>query len=531
MYIVYDTEATGLDVDFTQLLQVAMALADDDLNMLSSKKAECRRLPWVIPSPGAMLITGFTPDDLKNGKLSHYSMMRDLAAWVNSQHWPVTFLGYNSRQFDDPAFERNLAQNLLPQNVLAALSPHNNGRNRCLDIFPLVKQVALYYPSLLKLDILNEYGKPSLTLLNVAQQNGVPLAADEAHDAMNDLRATIGVARLIMQGAPDLWTHALENMTSGAKASAYMASTPVFTYTDIHYGGRTTMAATDVAGSVDGNRRVIFDLSHDFAAYRDLPVAELTKLLRRNFERGQNGNLPFKMVWVDEQPAINPIDLCKHAVPGYDATLAAARAAEVAGDADFRRKMAEALALVHRPRRDFNQHGRPPMLEELFRQPVAAAVQPKLDKWIQDFHAADWPKKAVMARGFATEFADAIAADPHLKRFGKYAGRIVFDNAPQTLNADERGQMMTYIARRALDTNINVEWNTLAKSRRELEKIESERAEGKAKWAHVQDTDIRAIKLYYTALEKELAPYLPPTAANANVTDIPQATPKPPKFG
>ena len=117
MYIFYDTEATGLDLPFTQLLQAALVFTDDDLNILSSKKTECRRAPWVVPSAGAMLITGFTPDDLKNSKLSHYEMMSEIESWIKSHHWPIIFVGYNTLGFDEPALAGNLAQNLLQQTL------------------------------------------------------------------------------------------------------------------------------------------------------------------------------------------------------------------------------------------------------------------------------------------------------------------------------------------------------------------------------------------------------------------------------
>ena len=76
MYIFYDTETTGLDKDFSQILQIALVFTDDKLNILSSKKIECRRSPWVVPTPGAMLTTGFVPDDLKNNPYSHFEMTK-----------------------------------------------------------------------------------------------------------------------------------------------------------------------------------------------------------------------------------------------------------------------------------------------------------------------------------------------------------------------------------------------------------------------------------------------------------------------
>lgn len=535
MYIFYDTEATGLDIDFTQLLQVAMVFADDDLNILSSKKTDCRRTPWTIPTPGAMLITGFTPDQLKNNKTTHYAMMRDLVNWMQSQHWPVTFVGYNSLQFDEPALERNLAINLLPSGITTAASPHNSSRNIRFDVFPLVKLVAHYYPGALKLDVLNDYGKPSMSLINVAQQNGVALNADEAHDAMNDIRATIGVAQLLRTISPELWQHMHDNMTSAAAVAKYMTATPVMAYTDGMFGRNNTFAATDCGGSADGARRLVFDVSHDPAKYADMTVEELAKLMRKSFDRNGDVNaLPFRLLYADGQPNVTPVDMASHLITGYDAKKAAANAKKIADNADFRARLQQALDSVHGNRAGFNKAAQPPMMEQMFNHPVAPEVAPRLEQWINDFHAApNWDVRAQMARGFAADFADDIAKDPSLKRFGKYAGRVVFDNMPQALGDAEVQGMMTYIAKRALNADPQVKWNTIPKARKELETIERERAAGKERWKHVTDSDIRSLKLYYTALEKELSPYLGQVAANTNQPpQQPKADGiKPPKAG
>src|SRR3989304_1097145 len=120
MFVFYDTETTGLDKDFTQILQIALAFTDDDLNILSSKKLECRTSPWVVPSPGALLTTRFAPDDLKNNKYSNYEMMQEVKAWICEQHWPLTFVGYNSIGYDEPVLAQNLYQNLLDQGLTSS---------------------------------------------------------------------------------------------------------------------------------------------------------------------------------------------------------------------------------------------------------------------------------------------------------------------------------------------------------------------------------------------------------------------------
>ncbi len=56
-YVFYDTETTGTDSTFDQILQFAAILTDDDLNELERFEIRCRLLLHVIPAPVAMLAT------------------------------------------------------------------------------------------------------------------------------------------------------------------------------------------------------------------------------------------------------------------------------------------------------------------------------------------------------------------------------------------------------------------------------------------------------------------------------------------
>lgn len=508
MYIFYDTEATGLDLDFTQLLQVAMVFTDDDLNILSSKKIECGRAAWVVPSPGAMLITGFTPDDLKNSKLSHYDMMKELDAWARAQHWPVIFAGYNSLGFDEPALANNLGHNLLDPGLTTAASPQGGSANSRIDIFPMVKAVATYMPGFLTLDIKNDYGSPSLSLLNVAKQNGVALSDAEAHDAMNDIKATLGVAKLIKNGAPAIWEQMLR-LSTPAGVDAFAAATHVFAYSDFSYGKNKTVAATAVTATPQ--MQVVFDLSVDPAPYLNMSESELATVMRRAFDRRNNDPAPFSLVSKSAQPAMMPLSMADAVLPkDFDDAAAQGRAATIAQHSAFQARVAAAAQKVVDSRK-WAPHK--PLAEQLVHAPVADAVRPRLQAWIDGFHGApDWKARAAKIDEFYTAFSEDMKEDPDLRRFVRFAGRIVFDNAPEALSEERRRNMMEHIAQRMLNPNPKAPYMTVPKARAELEKIEKERANGAAKWKDVTDTQIRALKLYYTSFEKELTPFLPPVS-------------------
>ena len=101
-FIFYDTETTGTDTTFDQILQFAAILTDADLTELDRFETRCRLLPHVIPAPGALLATRVTPAMLTNPNLpSHYQAMRQIADKLNE--WsPAIFIGYNTLAFDEP---------------------------------------------------------------------------------------------------------------------------------------------------------------------------------------------------------------------------------------------------------------------------------------------------------------------------------------------------------------------------------------------------------------------------------------------
>ena len=53
-YVFYDTETTGTETAFDQILQFAAIKTDDDFNELDRINVRCRLLPHIIPAPGAL---------------------------------------------------------------------------------------------------------------------------------------------------------------------------------------------------------------------------------------------------------------------------------------------------------------------------------------------------------------------------------------------------------------------------------------------------------------------------------------------
>ena len=80
-FVFYDTETTGTEAPFDQILQFAAILTDDSFKELDRFEIRCRLHPHVVPAPMAMFITRVKPQQLTDKALpSHYEMVRKIQA-------------------------------------------------------------------------------------------------------------------------------------------------------------------------------------------------------------------------------------------------------------------------------------------------------------------------------------------------------------------------------------------------------------------------------------------------------------------
>lgn len=113
-FIFYDTETTGTNSAFDQILQFAAIKTDADLNEVGRFEIRSRLLPYVVPSPHALRVTGLTIDDLLNeAHPSHYEMVSEIRRTLAGA-CPAAFVGYNSLKFDEEFLRQAFYQCLHP---------------------------------------------------------------------------------------------------------------------------------------------------------------------------------------------------------------------------------------------------------------------------------------------------------------------------------------------------------------------------------------------------------------------------------
>ena len=196
-YIFTDTETTGLDINFSQIIQVGSILTDESLNQENSQDIGSKLLPWVVPSPEAFLVHKKT-ECLEEDAMSHYEMMKLLRnTWLDwSKKRNAVYITYNGHRFDEELFRRQFYWNLLPLYITNTL-----GASR-LDMMSTLQLVANFFPDSLKLPSFEE-NEVSMKLTDWSDANSIEI--ENAHDALADCVQMLELSKLIIKNAAPVW--------------------------------------------------------------------------------------------------------------------------------------------------------------------------------------------------------------------------------------------------------------------------------------------------------------------------------------
>lgn len=265
-FVFYDTETTGISTGFDQILQFAAIRTDDDLKEIDRIELRCRLHPHVVPSPGALAVTGMTIDRLLDEALPcHYEMVREIRSKLLD--WsPATFIGYNSLRFDEELLRKALFRTLHAPYLT------NTGGNCRADALVLVQLASEFAPECLKLPT-GDKGNLIFKLDQVAPLNGFNHA--NAHDALADVQATIHLAQCVRAHAPALWERFLRFATK-ASAQQFLDDEGAVVLTEFYFN-RPYHFVVAAIGPEPGNSAAILalDLKHDLDWLAELPADQL----------------------------------------------------------------------------------------------------------------------------------------------------------------------------------------------------------------------------------------------------------------
>lgn len=444
-FIFYDLETSGLNKRFGQVFQFAAVLTDKDLNIIDKFEIRSRRMPHIVPDPGALLVTGLKPEIIDQAEYSYYGFSTEIRNKLNE--WsPAIISGYNIFSFDE-----HFLRSLFYQNLHQPYLTQTNGNSR-LDILPLVRAVEHLYPGLINYPI-NAKGKTSKRLEDVAPANG--FTSHQAHDAMGDVMATVHLAKIIKRSATLLWSKAVA-ATSRPSFNSLLKKGKTIIIHDDNFGWPVTFPAFEI-GKVDGGRNTLFfDLRRDPTLF-DLADADACF----------SGRLrPFRLCRDSEVPLIFTPE--EWATIELGETFDVALTEEYSWILESNIIFEEVVSAYNGSRKSFE---------------VSEHVE---DQIYENFHAFD------DERWLMNEFHNA---DPELKitlsnqfkdqRFKTFAKRIVFDNHRNHLPLETLAEYDERVKSRML-IEVKVPWTTLPKAIAECDLLLSEN-----KWSSGEINDIR----------------------------------------
>lgn len=428
-FVFYDTETTGINTSFDQILQFGAIRTDHDLNEVDRFEIRCRLLPYVVPAPGAMRVTGVTVEQLTDPNLpTHYQMVRAIRAKLTE--WsPAIFIGHNSIGFDE-----HLLRQALFKTLHTPYLTNTNGNCRS-DSLRMIQAVAHLRPNLFSVPI-NEKGKPSFKLDRLAPANGFDHS--DAHDAMADVEATIHMCKLLANHAGDDWSNFVRYAQKAA-ATGFVEDEEVFLLTDFFYGKPYSWFVTSIGPNPDyGSEYLVYDLSIDPNELVGLGSVDLQARLAsrpKPVRRLRTNAAPILTAYDDAPTEI------QHRAP--DIKELRRRAEFLRANEGLRTQLIHSF-LATREEKLPSPH----VEEQIYDSFIANPDQHIMDQ----FHQVDWPARPALLGNLGDE------------RLRRYGHRLLLEESPELLDVSSREAYETAIAERLVSTDPNVPWLTLPRA-------------------------------------------------------------------
>ncbi|MBN1243118.1 MAG: exodeoxyribonuclease I [Spirochaetales bacterium] len=430
-FLWYDLETFGTDPAADRVAQFAAVRTDGDFREKGERiLLYCKPGFDSLPDPRACLVHGITPAHADEAGLSEYEFAKALRAEMMVSG--TTTGGYNTLAFDDE-FVRHLFWRTL-------FDPYErewaNGNSRW-DLIDLARAArdlrpeGLVWPN-------RDDGKPSFRLEVLAKANGI--AHDNAHDALSDVLATIGLARLLRDKQPKLfrwyWTH--RSRDSLTRLVDLVERTPLVHAAAGFTTGRgcTTLVAPLAIDPENRNNLFAVDLRFDPEAILDLGPDEIRERVFAKTEELEGERIPLVKIRLNRCPFLAPASVMTRDAAerlGVDTAAAERRRALLARHPELIQKMVAAFELPG-PREE--------SADPDFRLYSGSFVGDDDKARLSKVHAAldELGPAAAKREAYALKFRD--------ERLAQLVRRFWARNFPGTLSPAEAGRWRDFCAAR-----------------------------------------------------------------------------------
>lgn len=298
----YDLETSGFSPKSARIMQFAGQRTGLDLNPIGeSDNILVKITPDILPDPGAILVTGITPQKTLSDGITEVEFLRYFHEKIAISD--TIFVGFNTVRFDDEFIRYTNYRNFYD----AYEWQWSEGRGRW-DIMDVTRMTRALRPDGIKWPFAPD-GKPSIRLELMAAINKLEHA--NAHDALSDVYATIGVAKLLKQKQPKLFDYLLK-MRDKKEVEKLVTKTEPFVYTSGRFSSeyeKTTVAVTVAPHPVQKGSVYVYDLRYDPTPFIDMKPDALASLMNVFKQEEGTLRLPVKQMQFNKCPAVAPLSV------------------------------------------------------------------------------------------------------------------------------------------------------------------------------------------------------------------------------
>ena len=444
----YDFETFGASPIWDRPSQFAGIRTDLELNIIGEPEMfYCRQADDYLPHPIACLITGLSPQVCQQKGMSEVKFIERINNLFSE---PGTCAaGYNSIRFDD-----EVTRNTLYRNFFDPYQREWQNGNSRWDILDMMRCAYALRPDGIVWPK-GDDGKVSFKLEKLSAANGI--VHENAHDALSDVYATIGLAKLVKEKLPKLYEHIFQLRRKEAVAPLLdtVNKRPVLHISGM-FGVDNGCAAVMIPLAADAKNKnaiMCFDLMADPTPLFELSVEEIQKrLFSTKDQLAAEGleRLPVKSIHINKCPVVLPAKMVQPEIAekwGFDGAIMRKHAAIIKNGVDLTQKLQAVMTREFKP-----QHDPDAMLYTggFFNQTDKSAMAQ-----IREAHP---------------EALDDMQFGFQDGRLEEMLFRFRARNYPETLNGDERDQWEEFRKQKLLgpSNGINLNYEMFAKAINEV---------------------------------------------------------------
>ena len=432
-FVFYDFETTGTHTAFDQPLQFAAIATDENLNELERVDLRCQLAPHILPSPFAMHVTGVKPKQLLDKNFPNYFEFAQTIQALTEKWAPACWLGYNTIAFDEQVLRQMFYQNLQPN--IYATQLFGNVRQ---DLMKMVFAVYANAPEILKWPV-GDNGKISFKLDRLAPING--FSHENAHDALNDVEATVFIFKLIKERAPKLFQNLMSSADKHLISSQLKQFKPMSV--SLRFGGQPPK---NYVGCYCGESKTNSN-QIGFIDLEALNISDLASMGKDEITAAVQ-NSP-KLI---RAMSINKAETFREIIDPTDEILE--KCGFLRDSRQFQMMVSDAL----------DSRFEPVDVGELeVEEKIYSGFFDSTDRHLLDqFQGATWPDRAELIKSFK---------DDRLRQLGQ---RLLAFYAPELLNNDQKSRFTEFLQSRWKATGSDVKWTTIDKVSADLSKIDTD---------------------------------------------------------